>query len=40
MIENDDERFRLATVDVIGEAATFISWIQEYAENHSSDNEE
>ncbi len=40
MIENDDETFRLATDDEIREAATFISWIQEYAENHSSDDEE
>ncbi|MCH7777846.1 MAG: hypothetical protein IH878_15145 [Gemmatimonadetes bacterium] len=39
MIENDDETFRLATDDEIREAATFISWIQEYAENLSSDNE-
>ena len=39
MIENDDETFRLATDDEIREAATFISWIQEYAESLSSDNE-
>jgi hypothetical protein len=39
MIEIDDERFRLATDDEIREAATFISWIQEYAETLSSDNE-
>ncbi len=39
MIENDDETFRLATDDEIREAATFISWIQEYAENLSSDDE-
>jgi hypothetical protein len=40
MIENDDHTFRLATDDEIREAATFISWIQEYAENLSSDDEE
>ncbi len=40
MIENDDETFRLATDDEIREEATFISWIQEHAENVSSDDEE
>ena len=39
MIENDDETFRLATDDEICEAATLISWIQEYAEKLSSDDE-
>ncbi len=36
MIENNDETYRLATDDEIREAATFISWMQEYAENLSS----
>ncbi|MFQ5955713.1 MAG: hypothetical protein ACE5JZ_11680 [Kiloniellales bacterium] len=39
MIEHDDGTFRLATDDEIREAATFISWIQDYADNHSSDDE-
>ena len=39
MIENDDGTFRLATDDEIREAATFISWIHEYAENLPSADE-
>ena len=39
MSENDDETFRLAADDEIREAATVVSWIQEYAENLSSDYE-
>ncbi len=39
MIENDDGALRPATDDEIREAATFISWIQEYVEGRSSGDE-
>lgn len=41
MIENDDGTFRLATDDEIREAASFISWIEDYyEENRPSGDDE